>query len=152
MIHFFREVRELRNEGKLHRRLIVRTRILAAISAMLLAIVLYNIIFRGADWLFASVLAFVGLLLGIFLFSRMSPVQWNEEQEVVETGRMDTLGYVILVLYIGLEIGTRTILHDLFPISATALLLAGVFGVLAGRVIGSVVEIHRVYLTSHNAI
>ena len=91
-------------------------------------------------------------MLGIFIFSRMSPILWNEEQEMVETGRMDTIGYVVLGLYIVFEIGLRTALHDFFPLTATALILSGVFGVLFGRVIGTVVEIHRVYAASHPVV
>jgi hypothetical protein len=122
---------------------------LLGISGILLAIVVFNIVFRGANPLFAGILALVGILLGMFVFSRMNKIVWDEEAELVQTQKMDIVGYGILALYIAFELGLRTFLHDYFPITATALLLAGVFGVLFGRVIGSVVEIHRVYTSSH---
>jgi len=152
MLHLFKEMRVLREEGKLHKRLLARTRILFFISLALLVIVLYNIFLNGTDAFFAGVLAFVGFLLGLFLFSRMTgPMRWNEEAEVIETGRMDIVGYVTIGLYILFEIGLRTFLKDISPASETALLLAGVFGALFGRVIGTMLEIHRVYLASHAA-
>ena len=143
------EIRVLRDEGKIHQRLITRTRVLLILSLALFSVVLFNVISRGADWRPALGLAAAGFALGVFLFSRMSPVQWNEEKEVVETGRMDTLGYIILALYIVLEIGLRTFLIDFFPLDATTFVLAGVFGVLFGRVIGTLIEVHRVYRVAH---
>ncbi len=149
-MHFLNEVRILRDEGKLHARLITRTRILLGISLVLGGITIFNIIYRGADWMFAGGLVLAGLILGLFVFSRMNPVQWNEEQAIIETGRMDTVGYIILVLYIALEIGLRTFLKDFYPLSATTLILAGVFGVLFGRAIGTLIEVHRAYKAAHS--
>jgi len=80
----------------------------------------------------------------------MNVVNWNEEEEVVQTGRMDTVGYATIGLYILFEISFRTFLHDYFPISATAYLLAGIFGTLFGRAVGTVIEIHRVYRATHS--
>src|SRR5205807_721697 len=90
-------------------------------------------------------LAVVGFVLGMYVFSRMSLMQWNEEQEIVEAGKMDRVGYATLGLYIVFEIGLRTFLSTEFPISATSFILASIFGVLFGRAIGMMVEIHRVY-------
>lgn len=150
MLHLFREMRVLREEGKLHRRILIRTRLLLVISAILLAIVLYNIFTQGTNAFFALAIAIVGFIFGALVFSRMGgKLQWNEEEEVVESGRMDIIGYASIALYIAFEIGLRTALHDVFPVSATALLLAAIFGVLFGRVVGTMTQIHRVYAASH---
>ena len=149
MPHFFREVRVLREEGKLHKKLITRTRMLFIISAILFSVVAYNLIFRSVDLVVAGVLAFAGFLLGLLVFSRMNVVQWNEEDSVVQTGRMDVLGFTVLGLYIVFEIGLRTFLKDFYPASATPFLLAGIFGTLFGRAVGTVVEIHRVFRSTH---
>jgi hypothetical protein len=61
---------------------------------------------------------------------------------------MDFLGYVTLGLYIVFEIGLHSFLNDHFASSATVLLLSVISGVLAGRAIGTVVQIHRVYTES----
>lgn len=149
MVNILREIRVLRDEGNLHRKLIIRTRILFAISAILLSVVLFNIIARGADWRLAALLTLLCLPLGAFVFSRMNVVQWNEEEELVETGRMDMLGYVTIGLYIAFEIGLRTFLKDVFPTHTIAYLLAAIVGTLLGRALGSLYEMHRVYLAAH---
>lgn len=149
MLRILREIRVLRTEGRLHRRLLIRTRILLAISAILAAIVGFNIVARDVSAGVCAVLAAIGIILGIFVFSRMNVVQWNEEESVVQSGRMDRLGYFSLALYIAFEIGLRTFLSGFYPASATIFLLSGIFGTLLGRVIGTLLEIHRVYVRSH---
>jgi hypothetical protein len=151
MFTVLREVGILRQEGKLHARLISRIRVLLAISLVLFGIVLVNVVLRGTNPLYALVLAIVGFLFGMFIFSRMNPIQWNEEKEVIESGSMGKLGYGILVLYIVFEILARTVLTDFFPASGIALILALIFGVIFGRSIGMAVEIHRVYRMTHAA-
>ncbi len=149
MIHLLNEIRTLRNEGKLHTKLLIRTRILFGISVILGGVVVYTTLTRGADWRFSLLLSFGGALAGALFLSHMSPLQWNEEKEVVETGRMGTLGYITIALYIATEVGLRTALKDFYPAFAVTYLLAGVCGVLVGRTVGTLVEIHRVYRAAH---
>src|SRR5437868_2119697 len=115
----FTEVRILREEGMLHAKLIYRVRTLLGISLILGAIVLYNIVFRGANIVVAASLAGIGFILGLYVFSKMNVVDWNEETAVVQTGKMGTVGYASLGLYICFEVGLRTFLKDFFPLSAT---------------------------------
>jgi hypothetical protein len=150
-MNILREIRVLREEGKLHRKLIMRTRIFLVISAVLLGATIFNVVAREADWRWIVGLFAGGLSLGLLVFSRMSVVQWNEKAELVETGRMDTLGYLSLALYIGSEISLRTFLDGVFPGHAIAYLLAGIAGTLLGRAFGSLYEMHRVYLAAHPA-
>lgn len=149
MPNIFREVRILRKEGKLHKKLINSLRMQSVISGVLVAIVIFNMIFRGASPLIALGLAIIGFVLGLVVFSRMNAVGWNEEEETVQSQKMDKAGYIAIGLYILFEIGLRTLLHNIFPVTATALLLAGIFGTLLGRVIASIIKIHRVYKNSH---
>lgn len=142
-------MRLLREEGKLHRKLLIRTRILIVIALILIGFATFNILFRDANALIALGLFGAGVMLGITVFSRMNVVQWNEEEEIVEAGRMDMLGYATLALYIAFEIGFRTVLADFFPLSATAYLLAGVAGTLLGRVFGTLIAMRRVYAATH---
>jgi len=148
--NIFKEVRILQQEGKLHKALVNRVRILFTISLVLVGIVAFNVIFRTADPLIAFVIAIVGFVLGLFVFSKMSPVDWNEDNETVQAGRMDKIGYLSIGGYILFEIGLSTFLSSAFPISATAYLLAGIFGTLLGRAVGTVVEIHNVFKAAHN--
>jgi hypothetical protein len=148
MLNILKEVRELRQAGKLHNKLIVRTRMLIIISLILGAIVIYNLIFRGTNPWIALLLAAIGFVLGLSVFARMSVVNWDEEKEVVSVGRMDTIGFVTLALYILFEIGLRTVLKEFYPASATVFILAAIFGSLLGRAIGTVIEIHRIYTSA----
>lgn len=149
MLHFFREVRVLREEGKLHKKLIFQIRMLSVVSLILAAVVVFNILFRAADPVVAGALAGIGFLLGLYVFSRMNVLNWNEEEEIIQTARMNMAGYITLALYIAFEIGLRTFLHDFSPVSTTAFLLAGIFGTLFGRVVGTIIEIHTVFKATH---
>ncbi len=150
MPNFFAEMRTLREEGKVHQKLLTRVRLLLVIALILLLISAYNLIMRPADAFTALALCAVGFLLGLFVFSRMNVVEWNEAESIVQTGRMDAVGFAVIALYIVFEISLRTFLKDFFPLSVTTLLLAGIFGTIFGRAVGTVIEIHRVYKTSHS--
>ncbi len=149
MPDIFKEVRVLSQEGKLHKSLITRTRILFGISLVLACIVAYNIVAHGASLLIVVPLALGGLVLGMYVFARMSAVDWDEGKDLVQIARMDKLGFATLGLYILFEIVARTFLRDFFPLESTAYILSLVFGTLLGRAIGTVLEIHRVYRATH---
>lgn len=133
----------------LHQKLISRVRMLLIISVVLSGIVVFNVLVRGADWLVASGLFAGGFFIGLYVFSRMSVIQWNEEQAIVEAGRMDAVGYTLIALYIAFEIGLRTFLKDFYPVSETAFILAAVAGTLSGRAFGTLVEVHHVFVRTH---
>ena len=79
----------------------------------------------------------------------MNVVNWNEEEELLQIGKMDRAGFISLFLYIVFEVSLRTFLKDYFPTSVLPLLLAGICGTILGRSVGTVVEIHRVYTLHH---
>jgi len=145
MLYLLREVRVLRQEGKLHEKLISRMRMLFIIALILFGIVIFNLIFRGLDFFTAGALWGIGFLLGLYIFSRMSSVNWNEDDEMVQAASMDALGYASVGLYIVFEIGLRTFLHNAYPVSATVFVLSGICGTLLGRGMGMVMEIRRVF-------
>ncbi|MFZ3044190.1 MAG: hypothetical protein WA058_03765 [Minisyncoccia bacterium] len=145
MLNILKETRILMAAGKIHKKLISRVSMLFIISLILGVIVIYNLIFKSANSLIVGGLVIAGFAFGLFIFSRMNVVNWNEEDEVLQVGRMDTLGFVILGLYIAFEIGLRTLLKDFYPASATTFILAAIFGTLLGRAVGTIVEIHRVF-------
>lgn len=148
MPHILREVRILREEGKLHSRLVTRTRIFLVISFLLLCFATY-FVFEGANPLLSLGLAVVGLVVGYFIFSRMTRVQWNTDTEQVESASMGALGYGMIGLYIVFEIGARTLLSDFLGAGAEGYIIALIFGVILGRTLGVVADIHRVYKSTH---
>jgi len=137
--------RELNSDGKLHKRLVFQLLLLTTISLILLGVVMYQVLFGGLNISIAVSIALVSFLLGLFLFSKMNKVVWNEEEELVKTGRMEILGVAVLVLYIGFEVGLRTLLAAEFTggFAATAYLLAGVGASLLGRSVGTIVSIQK---------
>ena len=148
-MNLFAEIRALKKEGKLHNKLLIRTRILFIIATILLGVVLYNVFTRDLDVLWAIFIGVVGFFLGVFVFSQMNVVNWNEEKEVVKSGKMDKVWYIALALYIFFEIGLRTLLKEYFPLEVIPLLLSGISWTLIGRGIGTLLKIHRVYTMRH---
>jgi heme/copper-type cytochrome/quinol oxidase subunit 4 len=138
-------LRTLKADGKLHKRLLVQIRILSIISVILLGVVAYNVVVYGLSAWLALAIAAVSFLLGLFVFSRMNTIVWNEEEEIIKTGRMEILGFVVLALYVGFEIGLRTLLNAEFPHSfaATAYLFAGIGASLLGRSLGTLIAIQK---------
>ena len=152
MANIFTEINILRQEGKLHAKLVRRIRMMFAIAVLLLIATLFNLTLRDVHpyVITGSVaLAFLGFLLGFYVFSQMNAINWNEEEEVVSSGKMDVVGFASLALYIAFEVGLRTYLKAAYPTYAIPLLLSTIFGTILGRAVGSLVEIHRVYLSSH---
>jgi hypothetical protein len=79
----------------------------------------------------------------------MTPLQWNESNEQVESASMGYLGYAMIGLYILFEVGARTLLGDVVGADYQAYLFSLIFGVIFGRTMGVVAEIHRVYRREH---
>lgn len=150
MLNLIKELHALQEEGKLHAKLILRISILFGISFATGTAVLYNILFRGAEWWIATLVALVGFIAGFFLFARMNVVKWDEGERLLTTARMDIAGFAILVLYVLFELGFKIFLNDFFPAEASAFILAAVFGTLFGRAVGTMFEIHRVYRATRN--
>lgn len=137
MISTFQAIKALQREGKLHKKLVSRVRILFIISLIMVGIVIGNIVIGGAHILVAGLLVIAGYFMGMYLFSRMNTVVWNEEEEILKAGKMDVIGYASIALYIVIEIGLRTLLKDVYPTNlATIYILAGVSGMLFGRSLG----------------
>ena len=143
--NIFREVKLLQREGKLHKKLINSLRIQFVISAILAIFVIFNILFRTVNPLIAIIFLIVGFMLGLVVFSRINAVGWNEEEETVQSLKMDKVGYATIALYIVFEISLRKFLISNFPVTTTALLLATICGTLTGRIVASVIKIHRIY-------
>lgn len=121
-------------------------------SWLLIAIVAYNVAFRGASVVTPMIVGGVSFLLGHFIFSKMNRVEWNMETGMIQAVRMDAAGAVILVLYILYEISLHVFFDErITPLSATfsipVAVLAGVAGVLLGRGSGMTDSINRLIKT-----
>jgi hypothetical protein len=93
MPNILKEVRILLKEGMIHQKLINRTGLLLGVSLILGAIVVYNLMVYNANPLVAGMLAVASFPLGMYVFSRMNVVHWNEDESVVQLGKMDIIGF-----------------------------------------------------------
>lgn len=137
-------LRDLHQSGTLHRQLLVRVRILSVIGVILLGISLFDALQESLNVFLLVMFAVVGFVLGVTVFSRMSKVVWDEEQETISTGRMDMFGIFAIAVYIAFDIGVR---HYLPAVTGahvvTGYILAALGGALLGRSIGTRTAIYR---------
>lgn len=147
-------LRELKSSGKLHKKLVAQIRILTLISLALLSVVAYQIVVHGLNVWVTATIAIISFILGLLVFSKMNKLVWNEEDEVIQTGRMELLGVVIIVLYIAFEMGLRTLVNAEFSgtFAATAYLLAGIGSSLLGRSVGTLVAIQKLAKDDSNPL
>ena len=141
----FQIFRDLKDEGKLHKPLLIRIHILSTLSVILLLVVLYQVIKGNLNIWISIGIAVLAFLLGLHVFSRMSKVEWNEERELISASRMDIVGFTTILLYIAFEISFRTFLKAEYAgtFAATGYLLDGVGASLLGRSVGTLFMIQN---------
>ena len=132
-------ISDLKNDDKIHSKLLKRTRILTAISLILVGITIYEIVRYDISVVLSAGIAVVAFLLGVFVFTRMNTLVWDEENQMISTGRMDIIGVLIIFLYIGFEVSLRTIIDGQFDMVAgsSGYLLIGIGASLFGRSVGT---------------
>jgi hypothetical protein len=139
--------RQLVREGKLDSKLRVRLGVFAFLSLLFGGAVLFDIVSYGLSWSLTLGVASVSFLTGLLLLSRMNPVSWDPEREVVVLGRMDIVGLLLLVGYIAVRYAAKTILDEYFHniITISGVTYSIVFGVMLGRLFGILNTIHQVH-------
>ncbi len=145
------ELTTLQEEGRIHQTLLKRLWVLFTIAAVFGVITLINLFLRPASYLIALAIFLIGFILGYYIFFRMNAIEWSEVEEVVKVSRTDRVGYASLALYALYELMLHTLLNNLFPTSSAVYALAGLFGALLGRAIGTIFEIHSVYRVTRTA-
>ena len=140
----------MRQEGKIHGKLVNTVRIMSVIAVIIGGIEVYEMIFGGETIWIAALLAAGGLLVGWYLFAPLNAAEWNEEKELVAARRIDWVGFAAIGAYIALVIVLGIFLNQNFPAQTTILVLAFVFGMLGGRLLGTIVEIHRAFRAAHS--
>ncbi|MDP1625460.1 MAG: hypothetical protein Q8L64_06970 [bacterium] len=148
MSNIFSEVETLRRKGKVHTRLILLVYGLIVLALAMAAIISYNIAFKGTNSPSVIALIAIGFVLGRYLFARINVVDWDERKEMVKIGRMDILGFIVLVAYIAFDFILKYFLNGLYGDPVGVFLLAAVFGTFIGRIAGLVSEVHRVFKES----
>jgi hypothetical protein len=123
-------------EHQVHPALKRRIRIFLIISAIMTAIVLYDIVDGKLSVALALASVIVGAAVGLFT-SRIFHLSWEKDGSNV-VGTIDTVGWVVLVLYIAFEVARSYFFASVIHLasSATAITFAFVASALAARVLG----------------
>ena len=130
---------------KVDSKLIMRQRIFIGIIAILLIICIVNLVERKIT----TVLGISGFLLATLIglgLSRMFKIFWHEEKQKV-ISQLDTMGVVILVVYILVEVLRSWIFS--YWLSGAALSAFGLIlltGLLFGRFLGTGLQIRNILL------
>lgn len=138
--------RELYQSGKLHSRIILQLRMMAALSLIALGLIIYEIIIGNISWLLAVSIGLPSVLVGLG-FSRIYRMDWSEEEELLVLRKMDWTSGLILAVYILSRITLRPLLTGLHVSASLILAITFVtlFGIMVGRFIGLTRIIHRTY-------
>lgn len=118
-----------------HWKLQLRLIFYVLIAASILGIGIYHIIFGKIPIMFPTIGLVIGMIIGI-LASRMFHLTWDHRAQMV-ISRIDTIGIIILIVYVALEVNRNTLVRyfvqDSSAISVSFALLAGI---MVGRIIG----------------
>ena len=120
-----------------HPRLQRRLRLFFILSAVMLLLALLDIYHGILSIQWAVVSIIVGGCVGI-ITSRVFKLSWKKDGEMV-VGQIDTLGWIILALYIGFEILRATVFSTVFHVSddaSTAITYMFVSSALISRAFG----------------
>lgn len=132
-------------------RLRIRQRIFLGIVGILLFINISNVFLGKID----LVLGVSGFLLAVItgiVLSRIFKIAWNQEKNKV-MGQLDFAGVILLILYIGIEVGRNWIFHHW--LSGPALNAFGLIiltGLLTGRYLGTQFLIHKRILQKNGTL
>ena len=91
-----------------HRKLLFRLRRLALFFVVVTAILIYEIYQNYIAGILALAGFFIGFAIGYIVAKRMHRITWNEEASKV-VGKMDTIGIIILVIYLLFAVTRRWI-------------------------------------------
>ncbi|MBX4198520.1 hypothetical protein KW782_04290 [Candidatus Parcubacteria bacterium] len=124
-------------------RLRIRQGIFIVIILVLLVINSWNIVSGKIDGFLAASGFLLATIIGLVL-SRMFKIFWHEEKERV-VAQLDTVGIVLLILYIGVEVGRKWIFeHWLSGAELNSFGLIILSGLILGRFLGTFIKIKKV--------
>jgi hypothetical protein len=128
----------LRRKHRKHmdKKLLFRLRIYFVISIVLLGIVLFEVLSGRVSYLLAIIGLIIGVTIGV-VAARMFLLSWHYDAKKV-ISQLDTIGGVLLALYIVFAIFRSKIIGQFVPasyVTGTSLSVAG--GIMIGRVFGT---------------
>jgi len=130
------------------KKLITRQRIFLVIVSIVIIISIVNIAKGKIEPLLAVAGFLLASIIGILL-SRMFKIFWHSEEEKV-VSKLDTLGTILLIIYIAIEIGRKWIFEHWLTgaeLNAFGLIILG--GLLLGRFLGTGRKIKNLLITNN---
>jgi hypothetical protein len=128
---------------KVDKKLIIRQRIFFILILILLSISTVNTV-QGKVTILLAVSGFLLATAVGVLLSRMFKVFWHEEKGKV-VSRLDTLGILLLIIYIAIEATRNWIFsHWLSGPTLTSFGLIILTGLLLGRFLGTLISVHKI--------
>ncbi len=129
--------------NKVDKKLIIRQRIFFVIIPILMIMGVINVAKGKLSVAIALSGFMLTTLIGIGL-SRMFKILWHEEKEKV-ISQLDTLGVILLILYVGIELSKKWIFgYWLSGPALTAFGLIIITGLILGRFLGTSIKIRKV--------
>lgn len=129
---------------KVHKRLKKRIVLFLAISVVMTGISIFHIIREGASILYTLTGLVIGLIIGL-IAARIFKISWDKKAGQV-ISKFDTVGIILLVLYIVFEIFRTKIVgyfvnrHSVFAVSFAILA-----GIMYGRFLGIRGKIRQIF-------
>lgn len=142
---FIEKTQEIRKEGKIHWFLLLRLRIILGFSFIMGIVFAYNILSEQLEYISALIFTVVGFVLSFLVFSRMDVVDWDSEKDKIAYRAMDFTAFLIFLVYVCFEIFMHFFLKDVFHAVWFSVVLALMFGSVAGRTAALALKINSVY-------
>lgn len=115
------------------------------IISILIIIGIINVL-KGKIEIFLAISGFILATIIGLLFSRISKIYWDSDKGKI-VSQLDTLGVILLVLYIIIEVGRKWFLeHWLSGASLSAFILIIPTGLILGRFLGTFLKIKKILL------
>jgi hypothetical protein len=129
------------------KKIIKQQRILSAILLIMFGFITYGSIKNAVPLLYILLSIVLGYILGRFFFVRMHRFDWDEENSKV-ISKMDWIGGIVLLLYIGFAVSRKWILGHWVQESFLAEIgLSLTAGTLIGRLLGTAKMAKDVFLS-----
>ena len=138
--------RSLHDAGLLHKKIVNRLRLMAALVLGGTAILIYDLAAGTFSFLPAIAIILPCFIVGVFM-ARMYKMDWSEEEELVIAGKMDSGSLAILAAYILFRIASRYLLDSVYTTASAAFAagMAALVGIALGRLIGMAIIVERTY-------
>ncbi len=131
-------------QNVMDKKLSKRMKMYLIITCIILLIESYELIVSGYSISKSLLFLLWGIGIG-FMASRMFYLTWDADEEVI-TSRIDTVGVIVLILYIWFSVMRNTILKEIVGSSAVLVVtFAIVSGMMIGRFIGLQYKAYKLF-------